>query len=172
MTNFAKTLVAGATALGMAGSASALTVEIDPFDTLFDGENNQVTINTGSISTGPTALANGNVRSVDFEVTSNLSAEQSNSAQLEIAGGQLSLTNGAQVESLVTLSYDVNDLLSSAATITGDDIATLDILTVAADLTRILTLSVNGVETDSVTVSTSSGSVLEETGQQAPCHLI
>ncbi|MGB7404458.1 MAG: PEP-CTERM sorting domain-containing protein [Pacificimonas sp.] len=153
-----KTLLAGAAAIGLATSASAVTVDVDPFDTLFGGTDNQITLNTGTTTAGPTVLSNGVTRSVEFTIVGNNSAGQSNSAQLEIANGQFTVSNQADVESSTELTYDVGSLFDQAV-IDSNGAATgsLDILTVFADLTRILTLTVNGTEADSVVVQQQVG---------------
>ncbi|MGB3721430.1 MAG: PEP-CTERM sorting domain-containing protein [Pacificimonas sp.] len=164
-------LATAASALfGVATSAQAIIVEIDPFNTGFDATNpggpGAPVILSGTDSATTTAtLTNGNVRNATFEIVANGSPGGANNADIRIADGELQIDNQSQVRSRITLTYDVGTSLDDALASVGGSAAarsTLNIRTVFADAPRTLSLFVNGelADTQIVTQSVGSGGTL------------
>lgn len=158
--NTTNILAAAVAAATIAGSASAVTIDLDDFTTPVSGGattvnssgQNELSSNIGFIVSGAnTVNPNGFQRTVALQIDSNTSAAQANVARVSANTGQLDMSAQADVAYTVFVEYAIGDGAASALA-SADSTGTIDFEILFADGNpRTVALSVNGVTQDSFT---------------------
>lgn len=148
MSDILKVAAAAIIAAGSASAVSAISFTVDDFETPFslntDGEG--VTVSTLPASVTP----NGFTRTASLVITDNSSADDVGEATFAALDGTASFSNDADVRSVASLTYDLDDFFAGSSL---GDTGTFNIAVLFSDTPRDLTLSINGVE--AATISSS-----------------
>ncbi|MBV7257946.1 PEP-CTERM sorting domain-containing protein [Pacificimonas sp. WHA3] len=143
--NITTTLLAGATALGMASAATAVVIILDDFETEFAGQ--PYATSGAVVQTTDTITVDGNTfdRTASLLVDNNVNGAPA-MAQFRTDTGNFILSSDTGVSAVATLEYDLGAILFDAQT--GSATGILRLQEEFADRPRTYIFTLNGVAVD------------------------